>query len=135
MLAMRVVQRRFRSIPIIFLRVTDNRMNQTFPPSGALRHGYIVIPFARVLPDILEIRFDGISVKDLVRLGICFSDDLQGLCVDDIPELILPFPSRLILSGKKYLFESDKKSCRQSPDSVLLICPVICSIVFSLIVS
>ena len=87
MLAMRVVQRRFRSIPIIFLRVTDNRMNQTFPPSGALRHGYIVIPFAGVLPDILEIRFDGISIKDLVRPGICFSDDLQSLFVDNIPKL------------------------------------------------
>ncbi len=47
----------------------------------------------------------------------------------------LPFPSRLILSGQKYISESDKKPCRQSPDSVLLIGPVICSIASSLIVS
>ena len=113
----------------------DDCSNQAFPSPGTLRHGYIVIPFARILPDILKIRLNGISVKDLVRLGICFSDDLQGLCVDDIPELILPFPSRLILSGQKYVSESDKNPCRQSPDPVLLICPVICIITSSLIVS
>ena len=34
----------------------------------------------------------------------------------------LPFPSRLILSGQKYISESDKKPCRQLPDTWFYLC-------------
>ena len=96
----------------------DDCSNQAFPSPGTLRHGYIVIPFARILPDILKIRLNGISVKDLVRLWICFSDDLQGLCVDDIPELILTSHAKMTAASDAYQFPSIRGAMRS-----IIICP------------